>query len=44
MAANRVISGRDKLVIPGLINAHIHTPEAFVKSRYDNMPRRQNKT
>ena len=36
--ADRVISGQGKLVIPGLINGHIHTPEAFAKGRYDNMP------
>ena len=36
--ADRVIPGEGKLVIPGLINAHIHTPEAFAKGRYDNMP------
>ncbi len=36
--AERVISGQGKLVIPGLINGHIHTPEAFAKGRYDNMP------
>ena len=33
-----MISGQGKLVIPGLINGHIHTPEAFAKGRYDNMP------
>lgn len=36
--ADRVIQGRGKLVMPGLINGHIHTPEAFFKGRYDNMP------
>jgi len=36
--ANTVIQGRDRLIIPGLINSHIHTPEAFFKGRYDNMP------
>ena len=36
--AKRVIPGQGKLVIPGLINGHIHTPEAFAKGRYDNMP------
>ena len=36
--ADRVIEGAGKLVIPGLVNAHIHTPEAFAKGRYDNMP------
>ena len=36
--AEQVISGAGKLVIPGLINSHIHTAEAFGKGRYDNMP------
>ncbi len=36
--ASQVIAGEGKLVIPGLINGHIHTPEAFFKGRYDNMP------
>lgn len=36
--ADKVIDGRNRLVIPGLINGHIHTPEAFMKGRYDNMP------
>ena len=36
--ADRVIEGAGKLVIPGLVNGHIHTPEAFAKGRYDNMP------
>ena len=35
---DRIILGHGKLVIPGLINAHIHTPEAFGRGRYDNMP------
>ena len=38
--ADRVIPGAGKLVIPGLINGHIHTPEAFAKGRYDNMAAR----
>ncbi len=33
-----VIDGRDRLVMPGLINAHLHSGEAFYKGRYDNMP------
>jgi 5-methylthioadenosine/S-adenosylhomocysteine deaminase len=32
-----VISGKDKLVMPGLVNAHLHTNEALFKGRYDNM-------
>jgi cytosine/adenosine deaminase-related metal-dependent hydrolase len=33
-----VIQGRDRLVIPGLVNAHLHSWEAMFKGRYDNMP------
>jgi 5-methylthioadenosine/S-adenosylhomocysteine deaminase len=33
-----VIDGRGKLVMPGLINSHMHSPEALYKGRYDNMP------
>lgn len=36
--ADRVIDGRDRLVIPGLVNAHVHSWEAMFKGRYDNMP------
>lgn len=36
--ADRVIDGRGRLVMPGLINGHLHTPEALFKGRYDNMP------
>lgn len=34
----KVIDGRGKLVMPGLVNAHMHSPEALYKGRYDNMP------
>jgi 5-methylthioadenosine/S-adenosylhomocysteine deaminase len=34
----QVIDGSDKLVIPGLVNAHLHSWEAMFKGRYDNMP------
>ncbi|MDJ1006340.1 MAG: amidohydrolase [Paracoccaceae bacterium] len=37
-AAERVIDGTGKLVMPGLVNAHMHSPEALYKGRYDNMP------
>lgn len=37
-AADRVIEGAGKLATPGLINAHMHSPEALYKGRYDNMP------
>jgi 5-methylthioadenosine/S-adenosylhomocysteine deaminase len=33
-----VIDGAGKLVMPGLINSHLHTNEALFKGRYDNMP------
>ena len=34
----KVIDGRDRLVMPGLVNAHIHSSETFFKGRYQNMP------
>ncbi len=37
-AAQTVIDGRGKLVMPGLVNSHMHSPEALYKGRYDNMP------
>ena len=37
-AAVQVIDGIDKLVIPGLVNAHVHSWETMFKGRYDNMP------
>lgn len=33
-----IIDGRGKLVMPGLINSHLHSGEALFKGRYDNMP------
>ncbi|SEO65890.1 Amidohydrolase family protein [Aquisalimonas asiatica] len=33
-----VIDARGKLVMPGLVNAHLHTGEALYKGRYDNLP------
>ena len=33
-----IIDGRNRLVMPGLINAHLHTGETFFKGRYDNLP------
>ena len=37
-AAENILDGKDKLVMPGLVNAHMHSPEALYKGRYDNMP------
>ena len=34
----RVIDGRDRLVMPGLVNAHLHSSEQFFKGRYERMP------
>jgi len=33
-----LIDGRGKLVMPGLVNSHLHSAEALFKGRYDNMP------
>jgi len=35
---DRRIDGRGKLVMPGLINGHMHSSEALFKGRYDNLP------
>lgn len=34
----QVIEGRGRLVMPGLVNAHLHSGEALFKGRYDNLP------
>lgn len=34
----KVHSGHDKLVIPGLVNAHLHSHDRFDKGRFDNLP------
>ena len=36
--AERVIDGRHRLVMPGLVNGHLHSSEALFKGRYDNLP------
>lgn len=36
--ADETIDGNDRLVIPGLVNGHLHSSEALFKGRYDNMP------
>jgi len=33
-----VIDGRDRLVMTGLINGHLHSSEQFFKGRYERMP------
>lgn len=33
-----IVEGRGKLVMPGLVNAHIHSGETFFKGRYEHMP------
>jgi len=37
-AADRIIDGRHRLVMPGLVNGHLHSSEALFKGRYDNLP------
>lgn len=34
----RVVDATGKLVMPGLVNAHMHSSESFFKGRYQNMP------
>ncbi len=33
-----VFDGKDRLVMPGLINAHTHSSETFFRGRYEGMP------
>lgn len=33
-----IIDGRDRLVAPGLVNAHTHSWETLFKGRFDNLP------
>jgi 5-methylthioadenosine/S-adenosylhomocysteine deaminase len=33
-----IVDGRDRLLIPGLVNAHVHSWEALFRGRYDNLP------
>ncbi len=37
-AGVRVIDGRDRLAIPGLVNAHMHSDETLFRGRLDNLP------
>lgn len=34
----QVIDGHGKLVMPGLVNAHTHSSETFLRGRYERMP------
>lgn len=38
IACATVIDGRERLVMPGLVNAHLHSSEQFFKGRYELMP------
>lgn len=33
-----VIDGRDRLVMPGLVNGHLHSGESFFRGRYEKLP------
>ncbi|MBJ3776429.1 amidohydrolase family protein [Acuticoccus mangrovi] len=33
-----IVDGTDRLVMPGLVNSHIHSSEGLFKGRYDNLP------
>ncbi|WP_197378725.1 amidohydrolase family protein [Mycolicibacterium mengxianglii] len=33
-----VVDATDRLMMPGLVNAHVHSWEALFKGRYDNLP------
>lgn len=33
-----IVDGHGKLVMPGLVNAHLHSGETFFKGRYEHMP------
>lgn len=34
----RIIDATDKLLMPGLVNAHTHSSETFLRGRYERMP------
>ncbi len=34
----RIIEARGKLIMPGLVNAHAHSSETFLRGRYERMP------
>jgi cytosine/adenosine deaminase-related metal-dependent hydrolase len=33
-----VVNATDRVIMPGLVNAHVHSWEALFKGRYDNLP------
>ena len=37
-APDKTIDGADRLVIPGLVNAHTHTPMVLLRNRADDLP------
>ena len=37
-APDKTIDGKDRLVIPGLVNAHTHTPMTLLRHRADDLP------
>jgi 5-methylthioadenosine/S-adenosylhomocysteine deaminase len=37
-SVDRVIDGSGKLVMPGMVNAHIHSYDAFMKGLYEDLP------
>jgi len=38
LVADRVLDGRQLLVLPGLVNCHLHSHENFNRGRLDNLP------
>ncbi|MGH7313869.1 MAG: amidohydrolase family protein, partial [Candidatus Rokuibacteriota bacterium] len=38
LVADRVLAGRQRLVLPGLVNCHLHSHENFNRGRLDNLP------
>lgn len=38
VAGATVIDGRDRLVMPGLVNGHAHSGETFLRGRHANLP------
>jgi cytosine/adenosine deaminase-related metal-dependent hydrolase len=38
LPGDTIVPGHDRLLTPGLINAHLHSWEALFRGRYDNLP------